>query len=216
MPRCFMASMGPTLPELLAAIEAPGTALSSSVKRIPWDARSDAAVKVTRRRTLGTNRARRAFEAALTLARTGVPVVEPLAWIENGGRAWFLARFVEGKMVDVLEDGEDAARLAARIHAAGVEHGDFKPQNLIATKTAVVVLDLDASKVHGAVPSRRARARDLGALVAYAERLGASAKARSRIVAAYIEAAPFEDDVASFERAVLARCKKKLARWAGA
>ena len=211
-----MASMGATLPELHAAIEASGTALSASVKRIPWDDRSDAAVKVTRRRTLRTNRAQRAFEAALTLARTGVPVIEPLAWIEDGGRAWFLARFVEGRPLDVREEGEEAARLAARIHAAGVEHGDFKPQNLLVAGRRIVALDLDAATVHGSIPSRRARARDLGALVAYADRLGAGARVRDRIVAAYVEQAPFEDDRASFERAVLARSKKKLARWADA
>ncbi len=211
-----MASMGATLPELLAAIETPGTALSASVKRIPWDDRSDAAVKVTRRRTLRANRAQRAFEASLTLARAGVPVVEPLAWIEDGGRAWFLARVVEGRPLDVLEEGEEAARLAARIHAAGVEHGDFKPQNLVVARKRIVALDLDAATVHGAIPARRARARDLGALVAYAERLGASAKARARIVSAYLEAARFEDDPARFERAVLARSRTKLARWAGA
>jgi tRNA A-37 threonylcarbamoyl transferase component Bud32 len=162
------------------------------------------------------SRARRSFDASRLLARARIRVAAPLACIEDGGRAWFVARFVEGRPLDPLEEGAEAARLAARIHTAGVEHGDFKPQNLIVASERIVALDLDAARIHGGVPPRRARARDLGALVAYAERIGASVASRDEMVAAYLDAAPFENDPASFERAVLARSRVKLARWAGA
>jgi RIO-like serine/threonine protein kinase len=195
-------------------------------ERIPWDERSDAFVKETRRRrVLGLvrpSRARRAFEAARVLVAAGVPTAEPLECRDEGSKAVFVARFVDGAPLDVAKDGERAARLAARIHEAGVVHGDFKPANILVgrgglvAKRELVVIDLDAAKVTKGPPSRRARARDLGALVAYAERLGVGEKKRRAIVAAYLDAAKFETDGAAFERAVFARSRTKLARWAQA
>ncbi len=188
--------------------------------RKPWDERSDAFVKRTKLGTLAalrTSRARRAFRALEVLHAKGVPCPEPLAWVEGRGQAWLLTRFVEGKPLDVAKEGERAARLAARMHEAGVEHGDFKPANLLVMKDGeVAVLDLDAAKVGRKPPSRRARARDLGALVAYAERHGVPAAKQRAIVDAYLAAAPFETDGAAFARAVLARASTKRERWARA
>jgi len=204
---------------LALALRAPGVALSRSVRRVPWDDRSDAVVKETPRRVLAlmrTSRARRAHDAALVLEAAGVPTAEPLGCVEESARSFFVARFVLGEALPVLKQGEEAASLAARIHAAHVEHGDFKPANLIVAPQGIVVLDLDAARIHGGIPSQRARARDLGALVAYAERLGGDAKTKRAIVLAYLEAAPFEEDREGFERAVLARSRAKLSRWARA
>jgi len=215
MPRGLRLANGATRERVLRAIEGgPG--------RVPWDGTSDAFVKMSRRRTgltgaldaaLRPTRASRAFEAARVLARAHVATAEPLAAVDEPGRSWFLARFVDaGRAFDFARDGEGAAILAARVHEAGVVHGDFKPANIIVGDKGLVVVDLDAAKVTKGVPSRTSRARDLGALVAYASRQGV-ANTR-RIIDAYLEATRFEDDPGAFARAVEARSRLKLERWA--
>jgi tRNA A-37 threonylcarbamoyl transferase component Bud32 len=217
MPRGLRLANGATRERVLRAIE-------SGPGRVPWDGRSDAFVKTRRRRAgitgaldaaLRASRAARAFEAALVLARAGVATAEPLACLDERGRSSFVARFVEPRRELAFDrDGADAARLATKIHEAGVVHGDFKPANIVVGPRGLVVVDLDAAKVTKGVPARRARARDLGALVAYASRLGVS-DTRS-LVDAYLAAAEFEEDAESFARAVEARSRLKLERWAHA
>src|SRR5437867_4282251 len=93
-----------------AALEAHDDASGESVlassargktTRVPWDDESAAVVKETRRRggVLGKldalvrpSRARRAFHASLVLAARGVETAPPLACVEHGERAFFLAR----------------------------------------------------------------------------------------------------------------------------
>ena len=209
------------MPDARAAVAAGGTPLGRGTKRVPWDARSDAVVKETRRRgklarLLVASRARRAFDAARVLQRAGVFTPEPLACIEEGDRAFFVARFVDGRALDVRREGEEAAALLARVHAALVVHGDWKPANLLVAREGIFVLDLDAARIVSRIPPRRSRARDLGALVAYAERLSVSEKKRRAIVDAYLAAASFAEEGDAFARAVFARSALKLARWARA
>jgi Ser/Thr protein kinase RdoA (MazF antagonist) len=200
MPRGLRLANGATRERVLRAIE-------SGPGRVPWDGRSDAFVK-TRRRRAG-------ITGALDAARAGVATAEPLACLDERGRSSFVARFVEPRRELAFDrDGADAARLATKIHEAGVVHGDFKPANIVVGPRGLVVVDLDAAKVTKGVPARRARARDLGALVAYASRLGVS-DTRS-LVDAYLAAAEFEEDAESFARAVEARSRLKLERWAHA
>src|SRR4051794_27669022 len=105
-----------------AAIAAPGALLGRGSRRVPGDERSDAVVKETRRRGPLTrwalpSRARRAWDAATALRGADVATPEPLACIEDGARAWFIARFVPGRPLDVAKDGAEAAALCARLHA---------------------------------------------------------------------------------------------------
>jgi tRNA A-37 threonylcarbamoyl transferase component Bud32 len=173
---------------------------------------------------LRPSRARRAHEAALVLARAGVPVAEPIGVIDEAGRAFAITRFVDGKRLDLAADPGrivDAARLAARVHACGVAHGDFKPANLLVTDgsaTGLVIVDLDAATVRGGPPSRRSRARDLASLDAYGQRGAVRVARRTRRAAfeAYLEGAPFETDRRALLRAVLKRSLLKRARWLAA
>ncbi len=209
------------MPDARKAIAAEGTPLGRGTKRVPWDAESDAVVKETKRRgpiarLVVASRARRAWDAARALRDASVLTPEPLACVEKGDRAWFVARFVTGRPLDVAKEGLIAAAICADLHAAHVVHGDFKPANLIVAKEGITVIDLDAAKVTTRLPTRRSRARDLGALVAYAERLGVPERRRQAIVQAYLDAASFESDAEAFTRLVLERARTKMDRWAKA
>ena len=223
----------------------PDRVLASSSRgkttRVPWDEKSDAVVKETRwagleayfkrlARLGRTSRALRAFRASVALEERGVSVASPLSYAEDEtDRACFVARYIDGERLDRalasrLERGDEsgarelaiqAAQLAARIHAAGVAHGDLKPMNLILAKTGLVAIDLDAASVGAKPPSLRARAKDLGALDAYSQRGSVALSVRSRLAAleAYPALAPFESSREALLRAVLKRSRWKRDRW---
>jgi tRNA A-37 threonylcarbamoyl transferase component Bud32 len=215
------------LEAVLAAIAAPGETLAASdrgrTRRVPWDARSDAVVKETTRGFLDrlrASRARRAFRASQVLAAAGVPVPAPLACVEGRGRAYLLSRHVAGERGDRVERTRElavsACELAARIHAAGVAHGDFKPANLLVSPGGLFVLDLDAARTGAGPPRRALRARDLGALDAYGQRSEPrlSRRIRRQAFQAYLALAPFETEPDELLRAVVLRSRLKLRRWA--
>ena len=156
--------------------------------------------------------ARRDFEASRRLCARGVAVPELAAFGERGinparrrsfaihdalagfrsledvGNGW-LASPPPGEAKRAVLTG--AGRLTAAMHAAGVCHRDFYACHLMAHaaklgegEAELVLIDLHRAKVHRRLP-RRARVRDLGALLYSTSAMPLTERDRLRFVAAY-------------------------------
>ena len=156
--------------------------------------------------------ARREFEASRRLSARGVAVPGVAAFGERGvnparrrsftihdaldgwrsledvGHGWLAApRCIELKRALLTETG----RLTAAMHAAGVCHRDYYACHLMANaaklgngEAELALIDLHRAQVHRRL-SRRARVRDLGALLYSTSGMPLTGRDRLRFVAAY-------------------------------
>ena len=156
--------------------------------------------------------ARHDFDASRKLCARGVPVPEVAAFGERGinparrrsfaihdalegfrsledvGHAWLVTPPSVGLKRAVLTE---AGRLTAAIHAAGVCHRDYYACHLMANaaklgrgEAELAVIDLHRARVHRRLP-RRARVRDLGALLYSTSGMPLTERDRLRFLAAY-------------------------------
>ncbi len=131
------------------------------------------------------SRASRAVAGAARLADLGIAHPETLAMADRGGplrveESFLITAFVTGSMplpaaMPALLAAPTRRRAVAReigrvvgtLHAAGLDHGDFKHSNLLVTADdRIALLDLD-SLVPPHAPTWRSRVRALGQLEAY-------------------------------------------------
>ena len=127
-------------------------------------------------RRLRGGRAEREGRGCLAFARAGLPVVSPILWGERRVRHLLEAGLVATRRVqrptlaDAFLESFDAGLLAggvvllARVHAAGLVHGDARLRNLLATEPEPTCCDLAQWRTAGP----RAVARDLRAYLASA------------------------------------------------
>lgn len=120
-------------------------------------------------RRLRPGRAEREARGCLAFARARLPVVELLLWGERRARHLLDAGLVATRRVPrptladaFLESFDDeilagGIALLARVHAAGLVHGDARLRNLLATEPAPTICDL----AQWADAGRHAAARDL-------------------------------------------------------
>lgn len=92
---------------------------------------------------------------AMRLEFLGIPVVQPVALIEERvgplrRRAYFITRFVPGTDATNLASFADPtpaisslARIITSLAEAGVSHGDLKASNFLVNNDEVIILDLD-------------------------------------------------------------------------
>lgn len=185
---------------------------------------------------LRATRAERAFENAPRLAAAGVTTAEALAWLQDGGDALLLTRYLEG--VPLWEAaragggsalGELVPRLAlsvARLHDAGFRHRDLKAPNLLVVggsedEPRLAVLDLDGLRRLGRAPTAEECQRDLGRLCASfasdaARAAGVTdadwADLLRRYVDARAECFSRPDEAAAWARQIAARAERKRER----
>jgi len=218
--------------ELLAATR------RSRVRRVPFDPAGDAVVKEVHsrrglpgvrerlRRLVGRTRARAAVAAAERLGALGVATAEPLGLVEEGGRSLVLFRHVAGRPLPAhlaelgpparRDLGEALGRLAARLHAGGVTHGDLKPENVLVAGGELVLIDLDRARFAAGDPPLARRARDLAALDAGGQRPAPRAPRRVRLaaLAGYADARAEERPARlALLRAVAARSLRQQRAW---
>lgn len=156
--------------------------------------------------------ARHDFEASRRLCARGVAVPEVAAFGEHGvnparRRSFAIHDALEGfRSLEDVGHGwlatppsvelkrtvlTEAGRLTAAMHAAAVCHRDYYACHLMANaarldrgEAELAVIDLHRAKVHRRLP-RRARVRDLGALLYSTSALPLTERDRLRFVAAY-------------------------------
>ncbi len=123
--------------------------------------------------SIGTSRARRAWQAGWLLTWLGVPTPQPLALWETrrgalAGPSWLLLKASPGHSLDQVygtlhsRGWQDAVtgcrRLAQELAAWGVVHGDLKLANFLRQPDgAIQVLDLDAVRTPRLAIDRRCR-----------------------------------------------------------
>lgn len=172
------------------------------------------------RRWLLGSRARRAAAAARALLAAGIEVPEPLGALELPGRTLSFARFMAGPtLARALEvEGHTpgalllaAARLTARLHAAGFSARDLKPQNLVLGPGAELV-PVDLDDVRARAPDRADAVRNLAALDAYAQLAPRRPGVRARVEALRVYAQARELPAGPLLREVLAASRAKRAR----
>lgn len=122
-------------------------------------------------RPLGRQPADREWRSLVRLFEAGAPVPEPLAALRLGdGQTMLAARFIEGPALVAAGTLAPKARrrllaelgaAVARVHAAGMVHGDLHVGNVVCAERGPVLVDLQHAKRRR---SRRARLVDLGAL----------------------------------------------------
>lgn len=126
---------------------------------------------VVRDRYLFVNRPLAEFELHARLYAEGLPVPEPLAvaWLRRG--PWYhgalatrridgvslAARFDQGSPPSA-EELARVGRAIARLHDAGVEHGDLNAMNILLSARAAYIIDLDKSRRYTILPTARRRA----------------------------------------------------------
>lgn len=95
-------------------------------------AKASAALKGTK--------AERSFNIAIELQKRGIPTPEPLAWILDGNRSWYLCREAEGhEQIRAIQSDDDGLITAlgafvAQCHAVNVHHLDLTPGNILYRK----------------------------------------------------------------------------------
>ena len=184
--------------------------------------------------------ARHDFEASRRLRAEGVAVPEVAAFGERGvnparrrsfaihdalegfcsledvGHARLWGAAIELKRALLIEAG----RLTAAMHAAGVCHRDYYACHLMANaaklgrgEAELAVIDLHRAEVHRRL-SRRARVRDLGALLYSTSAMPLTERDRLRFVAAYAGTAASVElrHRGGFWRAVVRRAERLHAR----
>lgn len=184
--------------------------------------------------------ARHDFEASRRLRAEGVAVPEVAAFGERGvnparrrsfaihdalegfcsledvGHAWRWGAAIELKRALLIEAG----RLTAAMHGAGVCHRDYYACHLMANaaklgrgEAELAVIDLHRAEVHRRL-SRRARVRDLGALLYSTSAMPLTERDRLRFVAAYAGTAASVElrRRGEFWRAVVRRAERLHAR----
>ncbi|MBX3158649.1 MAG: protein kinase, partial [Deltaproteobacteria bacterium] len=145
-----------------AANDATGDAAGDAPGNVAGDAAIAVAIKVAHR---GTEVARRrvAREAAALARLDGRHAPRLVATGEAGGRPYLILERL-GATLAVRGGGAAAvvhvARAVAAVHAAGVVHGDLKPDNLVVDGERAWLLDFGSARVDGA-------AAPVGAGVAY-------------------------------------------------
>lgn len=153
------------------------------------------------------------LEAAgyFAFAQAGLPTARLLVWAEERRAGLWQRGVIATELVDaptVAEAAgaqpeliEDAARLLARIHRAGLAHGDARTRNFLATREGVVAFDLE----HWAALGAGLAERDLADLLGSALRVTADEAAVVRALAAYAAgggaAALTEEDAVAEARA---------------
>ncbi|MCA8924223.1 MAG: phosphotransferase [Planctomycetes bacterium] len=133
------------------------------VKRFPSPAGLGARVA----RRLGRRRAARADAAARDLAAAGIPVPEPLGWVEVGGVDYLVARFVDSIVPIVrlrARMAQAAGTFVGKLHAAGFLHGDLQLKNVLRTVDSWILIDHDRVRRSRRLASRAARAGELATL----------------------------------------------------
>ncbi len=174
----------------------------------------------------------RAGLARLTPIGLDSPALVAIAERRRAGivlESWVLCEFrADAQPLSVALVREDLARSARRrllaglgdlvgvLHAAGVDHPDLKPSNLlVGAGGALALLDLDAL-----VPPRRVnwrrRVRALGQLEAYARDLhpGLSRTDRARVLRAYLERNPsLRPERSRLASEAVAWARRRLAEW---
>ncbi|MEP1471424.1 MAG: lipopolysaccharide kinase InaA family protein [Halieaceae bacterium] len=142
---------------------------------------------------LGLSRAARAFDAGLSLAKTGLPVAQPLACLRLPDAMVLLTTAIHGTDLKALwlsQREEDdwtlimsrAAATLARLHGEGFVHGDCKWGNLLWDGSEVVMVDLDG--VQRSTSTRR-QGRDLARFVLNAEELSVDKEIFETFVSVY-------------------------------
>jgi tRNA A-37 threonylcarbamoyl transferase component Bud32 len=155
---------------------------------------------------LGYCRAVRSFDAALELAKAGLPVPQPLACLSVPGGMMLLTEGIVGgqdlRTLWLAQPGETAAldllaaagETLATLHRAGFSHGDCKWSNLLWCHSKFYLVDLEAVRSlrgngdasGGARSPHPRQQRDLARFTIDAEELGASPEFYERFLASYL------------------------------
>jgi hypothetical protein len=181
------------------------------------------------------SRASRSLRGAFRLTRAGIPTAEPIALAERRRlgipiESFYVSRFLSGSIPLPAALPDIAARpaqrralafalgdLVGKLHAAGVDHPDFKHSNLlVGPGEEIAVVDLD-SLVPNRRPTWRRRVRALGQLEAYATDLypWLPRTDRARFLRAYLARNPeLRERRAALVVDVRAWVNRRLETWA--
>ena len=119
--------------------------------------------------------ARRELEAARRMRDIGIDVPEPVEAFEHDGLGVLVVEYLpefrtldELPRVDVVGFAPDLFRALARMHAAGLAHGDLRAENVLVARDRLYLIDATSVR-EGAV--EQARAYDLACALAALEPL---------------------------------------------
>ncbi|MDX1763371.1 MAG: lipopolysaccharide kinase InaA family protein [bacterium] len=179
------------------------------------------------------SKASRAWAVSLRFLEKGIPVIEPVAFVEtkqNGlkGESYLLSVFERDAVnlkahvnkigVSFLEDGRLLVRLGdviGRMHRAGCIHGDLKWSNLMVTDPAddprPLLVDLEHGRCRS-VTSDSACAKDLARFMVDVHEAGLGADLSQTFLQTYFDAAGIADGKRKNFRQQMNRVARKIVK----